>query len=96
MYAAQDTGRREATAARLQQDEAVSKGSIARTRGDWSNSNPYLAQEMMPPRTGQAHGTWFAACDAWWRGWDTQDALIRKRRASLAETARGAYDDGHR
>lgn len=62
---------------RTRQDEASSSGAHARARGDGSDSNPYLAREMMPPASGQAHGAWFAECDAWWRGWDFQDARIR-------------------
>jgi hypothetical protein len=80
MYLPQESDdKRKGIAERLQQDEASSKGAIARTRGAWSGSNPYLDMDMLPLRTSQPHATWFSQCGAWWRGWNAEDALIRKR-----------------
>ena len=56
---------------------ASTRGALARARGQRSDGNPFLSPEQMTPRTGESHAVWFAKCDAWWRGWDAEDAFRR-------------------
>jgi hypothetical protein len=55
---------------------ASAQGSNCRACGETSVRNPYLQPGEMPASTGQDQSTWFRNCDAWWRGWDEQDARM--------------------
>jgi hypothetical protein len=55
---------------------ASTQGVSCRACGETSAANPYLRPDAMPAITGQDQATWFRNCDAWWRGWDGEDARL--------------------
>jgi len=60
---------------------ASSRGACSRSCGETSARNPYLDPLWLPAITGQSFDRWFNNCDAWWRGWDREDA--RRRDAAV-------------
>jgi hypothetical protein len=71
---------------------ASSRGACARSCGETSARNPYLDSDSLPAATGQSPSTWFRNCDAWWKGWDGEDARCRQS----AELAHHAQRSGAR
>ena len=67
---------------------AASRGACSRSCGETSAKNPYLDPLWLPAITGQAFSIWFNNCDAWWRGWDREDARCREA-AACSSVARG-------
>lgn len=64
------------------------EGQEARTRGVVSGMNPHLAVGRSDGADPAAQQARFRKCNAWWRGWDREDA--RRRGAPL----HSVNDDG--
>ena len=53
------------------------EGTAARTLGTFSGGNPYLQRERFAGSSNSAEAEWLRQCNAWWRGWDLEDARHR-------------------
>jgi hypothetical protein len=53
------------------------EGRLARSCGTFSGCNPYLHRGRFAASSVGVETDWFRNCDAWWRGWDVEDARRR-------------------
>lgn len=66
------------------------QGALDRESGVSSVANPFLERSALPSQSGDTEQNWFDRCDAWWRGWDMEDARRRERVPHVERSAEKA------